>query len=67
MTLPTTVPGSRACWEPSSCEGGIGAASDWFSERLCVYHVLMCALVFLGLQTHSEPVLANGIYGKQFK
>lgn len=34
---------------------------------VCVYCVLMCTLVFLGLQTHRQPVLANGICGKTFK
>lgn len=32
-----------------------------------VYCVLMCTLVFLGLQTHTLPVLADGIYGKALK
>lgn len=32
-----------------------------------VYCVLMCTLVFLGLQTLTLPVLADGIYGKTLK
>lgn len=69
MTLSTAAPGSKACWESSSCKGGIGACCDWLLE-FCMYVcvcMLMCSLVFLGLQTHRQPVLANGIYGKMFK
>lgn len=67
MTLSTADAGSKACWDSSSCEGGIGAAYDCFSARMCVHRVLMCTLVFLGLQTQRQPLLANGIYGKPFK
>lgn len=71
MTLYTADPGSKACWESSSCKKSIGAHRDCLLARLyvcvCVYSVLMCTLVFLGLQTHRQPVLANGLYGKTFK
>lgn len=46
---------SRSWLAPSEC-----------ALCLCVYCELMCTLVFLRLQTHRQPVLANGIYGKKF-
>lgn len=67
MTLFTADPGSKACWETSSCEGSNGGTYDWFSACKCVYLVLMRTLVFFGLQTHRLPVLTNGIYGKPFR
>lgn len=71
MTLSTADSGSKACWESSGCKGGIGARCDrlleFVSVYVSVYRVLMCTLVFLGLQTLKQPVLANGIYGKTFK
>lgn len=65
-------PRSKACWDSSSRQGEAlqqtmcSSLQSWCVLCLCVYCELMCTLVFLGLQTHRQPVLANGIYGKKF-
>lgn len=64
---------AKACWKSSGCRHP-GCSTLLFAPRfVCVnvyvfvYRVLMCALVFLGLQTRMQLVLANGLYGKTFK
>lgn len=54
MTLSTVDPGSKACWESNSCKEQAVIGSLSFVCLLCVYRVLMCTLVFLGLQIHSS-------------
>lgn len=56
-----------ADWEQVAGKGGVFKADcDWPLRSVCVYCELMCTLVFLGLQTHRQPVLTDGIYGKKF-
>lgn len=57
--------GTEVAARAASERAVIGSVS--FLCLMCVYRVLMCTLVFLGIQTHRQRVLANGIYGKTIK
>lgn len=60
MTLSTVDPASKACWESSSCKGGIGARCDWLLEFvfLCVCVYSQCADVRFGVFRVTEPQAA---------
>ena len=49
MTLSTADPGSKACWESSSCKGGIGASCDWPLEFCVSYMCVSCVDVHFGV------------------
>lgn len=61
MTLSTADPGSKACWESSSCKKSIGAHRDCLLARLyvCVCLCVQCADVHFGVFRVTDPQTAR--------